>query len=123
MLNLALARAGLLVSALSGLAGCEGRFPVCKTNADCASRDAGLAGHVCYNLKCVECRYDTDCKLGQTCSALDHECEGISDVRPTAAPDAGAGETVPWEHGSWDQCAAECKEGDCIKACDQKFNK
>ncbi len=114
------ARAGILAVslALAGAACNEGRFPVCKTNADCADPDAGHAGSVCYNLKCVECRYDTDCPAGKTCSALSNACEGLG-TGAADDPDGGTG----WDHGNWDQCAADCKDRDCIKACDQKFNK
>jgi hypothetical protein len=111
--------------ALAGLSACsEGRFPVCKTNADCTDKDAGLAGPVCYNLKCVECHSDTDCKCksGETCSPTNNECESLGTAREPIR-DASIPEPVPWEHGTWDQCAADCKDSHCIEDCDLKFNK
>jgi len=101
--------------------GCEaGRFPVCKTNEECAARDAGATAPVCYNLKCVQCHYDTDCDAG-TCNSS-NECEALVTANKPDAPDAGDAPTA-WEPGSWDQCAAECKDPACIKVCDEKFPK
>jgi hypothetical protein len=123
---MSLQRAGLfavVLAALSALSGCtEGRFPVCKSNADCTDKDAGLAGPVCYNLKCVECHYDTDCKPGASCNTQTSECEGLS-VTADPPKDGGTGEPTAWDHGTWDSCAADCKDRECIKACDAKFNK
>ena len=116
------ARAGLIAALLAALVACnEGRFPVCKSNADCADRDAGYAGNVCYNLKCVECHYDGDCAAGKTCNAGTSTCESLGETAAGPEPDAGASDHMPWEHGTWDQCAADCKERECIKACDVKF--
>jgi hypothetical protein len=109
------------VALLATATGCEaGRFPVCKTNEECAARDAGPEAPVCYNLKCVQCRYDTDCKAG-TCNSS-NECESLVTAGKPDAPDAGDTPTA-WEVGSWDQCAAECKDPACIKVCDEKFPK
>ena len=115
----ALACGAALLSMLS--VGCEkGRFPTCETNKDCAERDGGAGAPVCYNLKCVQCRYDSDCERG-TCSSS-NECEAL--VGPTKRDEPDAGDAPEkWEHGSWDSCAAECKDPACIKACDEKFPK
>jgi hypothetical protein len=63
----------------------DGRFPVCKTNADCTEADAGTQATICFNLRCVQCHYDTDCKPGQFCDTH-QECRNISDTAPTAEP-------------------------------------
>src|SRR5687767_1797878 len=99
-----LQRAGLfaavfavVLAPLAVLAGCtEGRFPVCKSNADCTDKDAGFAGPVCYNLKCVECHYDTDCKPGESCNAQSSECEGLS-VTADKQKEGDAGEGTAWD--------------------------
>jgi hypothetical protein len=122
-----LPRAWILVAIAIAVAGLEcngaGRFPICKSNAECSE---STTGRVCYNLKCVACRYDSDCPSGFTCGGS-NECSRISE---TGEPeDAGAAENKGeggkgegWD-GTWDQCAADCKDRDCIKACDQKFQK
>jgi hypothetical protein len=98
-----------------------GRFPICKNNAECGE---SKTGRVCYNLKCVACRYDSDCPSGSTCGGL-NECSRISETgkEGDAGAETKAGDGERWEHATWDQCAAECKDRDCIKACDQKFQK
>ena len=58
----ALALGALMSLAALASACSDGRFPVCKSNADCAANAA--AGKVCFNLKCVECQYDSDCASG-----------------------------------------------------------
>jgi len=113
--------AAVLSLLLAHAMGCEdSRFPTCKTNADCAARDAGVAGNVCYNLKCVQCHYDSDCDAG-ACSAS-NECEHLVNVKPVPDKPPGEGEKG-WDYGNWDQCATDCKDPACIKTCDQKFNK
>ena len=113
--------AAALVLQLAAAFGCEaGRFPVCQSNGDCAEREAGPQAAVCYNLKCVQCRYDTDCDAGACNSS--NECEQLVLAGHQDSADAG---DVPkgWEFGNWDQCAAQCKDKACIKECDQKFQK
>ncbi|MEP7121266.1 MAG: hypothetical protein ABJE95_10170 [Byssovorax sp.] len=111
-----------IVPLASLLGGCvEGRYPVCHTDGDCRERDAGKASTLCINLRCVECHYDADCAAGSictstgTCDALDH--------RPTAAEgDGGAPETKSWDPTNWNECAAACKDQDCVGACDRRFH-
>ena len=100
-------------------AACNGgqRFPVCRSNAECVEREAGAA--VCFNLKCVECRYDTDCQAGQVCSAT-HACQGISDHARSPEVDAGP---IRWEESTWGECAEKCKEPSCLKKCSEKFER
>lgn len=105
------------------LGGCvEGRYPVCHTDGDCQQRDAGTQSNACVNLRCVECRHDADCAAGSictgtgTCDALDHRpaLDGESDAGPV--------ETKSWDPTSWNECAAACKDQDCVGACDRRFH-
>ncbi len=111
-----------LVPAAALLLGCaEGRFPVCHSNADCEARvDAGKGGGTtCYNLRCVECRYDTDCPAGKICGNT-ATCEGIG---AQAGSKGGDKEDTPaWEPGSWDDCAKNCKDQTCLSQCDARFH-
>lgn len=112
----------LLASMLAGVgaASCEGgRFPVCKSSEECAARGPGSGGKVCYNLKCVQCRYDTDCERGNVCNPH-NECVSIG--VPGGDPEE-TNAAVSWEPSNWDECAARCKEKDCVHACDQRFRK
>lgn len=115
--------------ALLGLACSEGRFPVCKSDAEC--QDAGK-GNVCFDLRCVECRYDTDCKPGsvcgpaQTCSSLgkpeapegdapSKEGEGSDDAGAASGPRLNAaGEPIGEEPG------ASAAGAGCLKRCGVK---
>lgn len=73
--------------ALSALAiGCESRFPVCKTDDDCkktaSSADPNPKPSVCYDLRCVECRYDSDCGDGTACDRKTGLCQSIGGPTP-----------------------------------------
>ncbi len=105
------------VAALAA-AGCEGRFPVCKDNAECAQRDAGAgkSAGVCFNLRCVECRYDTDCAAGKHCGG-GNTCEGLE---PGAVHEEG---TDGWDPNNWQECAKRCKDQACLETCDKRFKK
>ena len=81
-----------IVAASASLGGCEAsRLPVCKTNDDCVSdTPAGQPKRgVCYNLRCVECRYDTDCKDDKICNAAG-ECKALDASKPAASASEGA---------------------------------
>jgi hypothetical protein len=84
--SLASAFGAFLLLALALHSGCsEGRFPVCKTNADCEARDAGPdANNICFAQRCVECRYDTDCPVGSVCTSS-QSCDSISDTPAASA--------------------------------------
>jgi hypothetical protein len=118
MLSRALRAAVLAASTISValLCGCpESRMAACKDTSECAEHDGG--GHaVCYNFRCVDCQYDTDCPPGQVCSGV-NACKSI-DSR--AHDEAQPGQP---EAASWDECAARCKDKPCIAACDTKFKK
>jgi Cys-rich repeat protein len=65
--------------------GCESRFPVCKTDDDCkakASADPSAKSLLCYDLRCVQCRNDSDCGDGQVCARNKGECESIGGPVP-----------------------------------------
>lgn len=83
-------------AAVALLIGCsEGRFPVCKANTDCEARDAGK-GNICFAMRCVECRYDTDCPVGNVCNSS-QSCASISD---TPAASSEKEEPAPtWDPG------------------------
>lgn len=112
----------LAVASLSSvLAGCgEGRFPVCRTNADCQERDAGKGGNVCFSLRCVECRYDSDCAVGSVCGGAG-TCS-VLDPGRLEEGDGGLVEVRSWDPNNWKECAQACKDQDCISTCDRRFH-
>lgn len=91
----------------------EGRFPVCKSNDDCLKNDAGLGG-ICWNLRCVECRYDTDCAAGSYCGE-DQRCQVLS---APAVEDTGP---KGWEPSNVDECMKACKDKECVESCTTRF--
>jgi hypothetical protein len=108
-------------SLLPLLSGCgEGRFPVCQTNADCQQRDAGKQSHVCVSLRCVECHYDSDCAAGSICGGTG-TCNAL-DPRRDDEGDGGHVETKSWDPMNWNECAATCKDQDCVSICDRRFH-
>jgi Cys-rich repeat protein len=120
----ALALSTLALTSLAALAGaCSGgRFPVCKSNADCAANAAdGQGGKVCFNLKCVECQYDSDCAAGKVCNRNLSACESILGGE-TKAEEPKDPQTS-WEPANWDECAKRCKEQACLNDCDARYKK
>ena len=113
--------AATLAPLASLLGGCgEGRFPVCHTDADCQQRDAGpKLGNVCVSLRCVECHYDSDCAVGRICSGTG-TCTSL-DPRRDEGGDGGV-ETRSWDPMNWNECAAACKDQDCVSGCDRRFH-
>jgi Cys-rich repeat protein len=130
-------RLGAAGAALLGLwamavgLGCERlqRFPVCHADAECAEREGGKDAPVCFNLKCVACRYDTDCKAGEVCSSASR-CDRIADGAPPpeasgpAEPaQAGSGEPAPGgaaepAQADREACVARCKDSAaCLAGC------
>lgn len=117
---MALAWSALFIAAALA-SGCgEGRFPTCKSNADCGGGDGKPGGKICYNLKCVECQYDSDCAVGKTCNRNLNECQSLG--TPAGGDDAQEKETS-WEPANWDECAKRCKEQACLSDCDARFKK
>jgi hypothetical protein len=126
-LLLAFGASGLVALALA-INGCNvGRFPTCNDNQDCVKSTDGGAP-VCFDLRCVECQYDVDCPTGKVCNIAARTCDPLGGN--TAANqgetqvDAGAADpSSKWSPGSWDDCARDCKDQDCIHNCDSKFPK
>jgi hypothetical protein len=81
-----------VLGAIFAVACLPGRFAVCKSDEECQARGAGA---VCYNLKCVECHYDSDCDGGRTCMAMG-QCEQLAHVdETTEAADGGDAAAKP----------------------------
>ncbi len=102
--------------------GCtEGRFPVCKTDAEC--QDAGK-GNVCFDLRCVECHYDTDCKPGSVCGPT-QTCKSLGapagEKEEPSAKEPPAEEPAEKEPATLAECKKRCADKTCRDACAQRF--
>jgi Cys-rich repeat protein len=131
----AVAPATLLVAAaaLGALGACDSRFPVCKTDGDCKVKvepgqkpDPKAHDKLCFDLRCVECRYDSDCKDGEVCATQTRECKKLDSGAPaaTVAPgEPGSGTTpgAPRDPVAWEACVKKCNDKDCIAKCDAQF--
>ncbi|WP_050432005.1 hypothetical protein [Chondromyces crocatus] len=112
---------GLLIAPIvllcASVGACDGghRFPVCRSNADCAQRDGGP---ICFSLRCVSCQFDIDCPSGQACSPS-NECVALSNARGDDE-DAGA---VRWDPSNWKECAEACLDEACLQDCSDRFKK
>jgi len=74
------------IALLSTIAGCEkSRFPTCKDDAECASRSNGKAAPLCYDLRCVSCRIDSDCGPDHMCNTS-NECKALGGAGPKEQP-------------------------------------
>lgn len=111
----AAALGGIALAWASPGCGSEPRFPICHTNDDCKSRDAGVFGPICYDLRCVECAYDSDCAAGSICNRS-QACDPIVAARPSGTVPAPA---ATWS-GTFEQCAAQCMDEPCVRACNEK---
>jgi len=69
----------LLAGLLCAPAACRtSRFPTCETDAECAQREEGKVKRYCVNVRCVECRVDSDCdKPNHVCNRRTNECESL----------------------------------------------
>jgi len=109
---------GIALAAACSTQPTQGRFPVCKVDADCAGRE-GVGVH-CYDLRCVDCRGDDDCKPGSVCNGA-KQCESLSSSSPPATESDAGMEKETWESSSpadHDKCVAACKgKADCVKKC------
>lgn len=126
---------------LLALLGCDSRFPVCRTEEDCA---VSKLGKHCYDLRCVGCRNDTDCEIGQICGG-DHTCESLGgttpresatavSVEPTPEPTetarprppkkkpAPASGHTPRDPKAWEACVKACDTTPCVDACDKQYD-
>jgi hypothetical protein len=124
-LLLAFGASTLFVAALA-LNGCDvGRFPTCKDNQECQKSTDGGAP-ICFDLRCVQCQYDVDCEPGKVCNITARTCDtlgGATSAEGDKPGDAGAEPSTKWSPGSWDDCAKDCKDQDCVHNCDTKFPK
>jgi len=102
----------LLVGTSSGCLD-GGRLPVCKTDADCAPKEGEVAaGPICYDLRCVQCRYDDDCEMGHICSSA-LACERLSPKPPK--------EPKRRKRPKPKSCVESCAEDEaCIAECAEK---
>lgn len=117
----------------AALGGCDSRFPVCKTDDDCkvktegsAKPPAGQHDKLCFDLRCVECRYDSDCKDGEVCETQTRVCRKLDAATPdtTAAPGepgSGVAPGAPRDPAAWEACVKQCSDKDCIAKCDAKY--
>jgi hypothetical protein len=106
--------AGLaLVLGLLGTGCPPSRYASCQTDDECNGRGADAGKLICYNLRCVECHYDSDCSDGRVCAST-NVCESLS----SRTEEADAGPPAK----SLEECAKRCK-GDvaCGGACRDQF--
>jgi hypothetical protein len=107
-----------LFAAVLGLAllqlGCPpGRYASCQTDADCAGREPDAGKLICYNLRCLECHYDSDCGDGRHCGSTG-VCESLDSRTP-------AGELPP-PAKTLEECAKRCKGNpSCGDSCREQF--
>lgn len=111
--GLTAACAATALVALVALVACDGlqRFPICHTDQECAARESAKDAPVCFNLKCVACRYDTDCATGEVCTGT-NRCDRLGSPAPEPAP------ATPES-----SCAARCKDDACVAQCTKKTSK
>jgi hypothetical protein len=97
-------------------AACAGdtRFPICKSDAECAAREENGGKLLCDNLRCVQCRYDTDCPPGGYCDKT-QICQGIS---PKQTEDPAVSTA---EYKTIEECMQPCKDDACRDICDARF--
>lgn len=93
--------------------GClPGRYASCQTDDDCSGRQDG-GKLVCYNLRCVECHYDSDCGDGKHCGTA-NTCESLDSRTPEAE--------APPPPKSLEECAKRCKgNAACGDSCREMF--
>jgi Cys-rich repeat protein len=90
------------------------RFPICKSDAECAAREENGGKLLCDNLRCVQCRYDTDCPAGSYCDK--------TLVCQTIAPKQTEDPTVSTEdYQTLDECMKACKDSACTDICNARF--
>jgi hypothetical protein len=95
-------------------AGCPpSRYASCNTDEECSGRLADGGKLVCYNLRCVECHYDSDCSDGRHCG-IGNTCESLDTRTPEAEPGPPP--------KTLEECAKRCK-GDplCGDRCREQF--
>ncbi|APR76185.1 Hypothetical protein A7982_01532 [Minicystis rosea] len=89
------------------------RYASCQTDADCAGRDVDGGKLICYNLRCLECHYDSDCGEGRVCG-MNNTCESLD----SRAPEAEG----PPPAKTLEECAKRCKgNAACGESCRDQF--
>lgn len=53
------------------------RFPTCDNDEQCAEQDDGARKRYCVDLRCVECRADSDCEAGEVCNRRTYQCDKL----------------------------------------------
>src|SRR5277367_4687052 len=102
----------LLVAASTGCPP-AGRYASCDNDGQCPTLDGGVK-LICYNLRCVECRYDDNCPAGSVCSGK-NTCESLDHREKEAEP-------AP-PPTSLEECAKRCAKGNdaCASSCREQF--
>ncbi len=90
------------------------RFPVCKTDAECAAREENDGRLLCDNLRCVQCRYDTDCPGGSYCD----KTLACQTVAPKQTEDKAISTA---EYKTLDECLKGCQDPVCPDICSARF--
>jgi Cys-rich repeat protein len=94
--------------------GGDTRFPICKTDAECVAREENDGKLLCANLRCVQCRYDTDCPAGSYCDKT-QICQSIA---PKQVEDPSVSTA---EYKTLDECMQSCKDSSCTDVCNARF--
>jgi hypothetical protein len=99
---------------LAASAGCkslglpDNRLMSCESSDDCKKADPKKPA--CYNLRCVECGYDSDCESG-VCT--NNQCKTLFKAGPDDGPEGPP--------ANLDACLARCKEQACFDKCNAEF--
>jgi peptidoglycan-associated lipoprotein len=97
------------------LSGCGPKYPNCNKDKDCEKKKAG---EVCVNQKCVQCKDDTNCPKGQSCSS--GTCQAITGFCESKN-DCGQGElcesnkcTPGCEVNADCKAGEKCQKNECV---------
>lgn len=94
--------------------GSDTRFPICKSDAECVAREEDGGKVLCDNLRCVQCRYDTDCPAGGYCDKT-KACQSIA---PKQTEDPAVSTA---EYKTLDECLKACTDSACTDVCNARF--
>lgn len=104
----------LALALISSACANDTRFPVCKSDAECAAREENGGKLLCENLRCVQCRYDNDCPGGSYCDKT-RSCQEIS-PKQKEDPDVFTA-----DYKTLDDCMKACKDSACTDVCSARF--
>jgi Cys-rich repeat protein len=98
------------------VSGCanDTRFPICKSDAECAAREENQGKLLCDNLRCVQCRYDDDCPAGSYCDKT-LICQSVS-PKQTEDPQVSTA-----QYKTLDECLKGCQDPTCPDICSARF--